>query len=119
MQLLQERARLDAERVDERLATQPIRLERLRLSARPVEREHQLAAEALPQRMLADERLEIADELAVTAEGELGLCALLLEREPELLQPTDLALCERLVRKLRQRLAAPERKRVAQEPRPA
>src|SRR6185437_16779427 len=62
------------------------------------------------------ERLEVADELGVPAERELGLRPLLDERQPQLVQPRDLALRERLVRELGERLAAPERERLAVEP---
>ena len=41
--------------------------------------------------MLGDERLELADELGVTAEREIGLDPLLERGEPQLLQPGDLA----------------------------
>ncbi len=43
--------RVDAELLDERLPCLAVRLERLGLTSRAVEREHQLAAQALPQRV--------------------------------------------------------------------
>ena len=55
----------------------PVGRERLGLPAAAVKREHQLRAEALAQRMLGDERLELADHLGVTTEREVGLDALL------------------------------------------
>ena len=51
---------LDAELVDERWRACPVRLERLGLPARPVEREHQQSARALAQRVLRHERLRFA-----------------------------------------------------------
>ena len=48
-------------------------------------------------------------------ERELGFRALLDEREPELLEPRDLLLRERLVAELCERLAAPERERLAEQ----
>ena len=66
------------------VAAGPVDLERVGLAARAVEREHQLAAQPLAQRVLVDERFELADELRVAAERELGLGALLDEREPQL-----------------------------------
>ena len=62
MQALQLAARLDPELVDELSASVLVDLERLRLTVRPIEREHQLRAEAFPERMLRDEGLELADQ---------------------------------------------------------
>ena len=59
----------------------PVDLERFRLPARAVEREHQQRGRALLVRMLGDERLELADELRVTPELELGVDALDLRRQ--------------------------------------
>ncbi len=59
---------IDAELVDERLAGPAVGVERIRLPAAPVEREHQQADGPLPQRMLGDERLELADHLGRAAE---------------------------------------------------
>ena len=45
--------------------------------SRAVEGEHQLGAEALPKRVLADQQLELGDELGARAEREIRLDALL------------------------------------------
>ena len=50
-----------------------VRLHGLCLPAGAVEGEHQLRAELIAQGMLRDEPLELADERAVFAEGEIGL----------------------------------------------
>ena len=115
----QERARLEAELFDEELAPFPVGLERLRLPARAVEREHQLRPQPLAQRIRADEPLELGHELGVLADRELRLGALLEEGEAELVEPRDLLLRERLVAELGQRLAAPEGERLVEERRPA
>ena len=73
----QERARLEAELLDEQLPSLAVDLERLRLPAGAVEREHQLRPQPLAQRMRADERLELGDELGVRADRELRLGPLL------------------------------------------
>ena len=65
-------ARLDPELVDEQPPPGGERLERLRLAARAVQREHQLAAQALAQRMLGDQRLELGDHLAVLDRSRAG-----------------------------------------------
>ena len=72
MQLAQPVAGLDAELLDERAPRLLVGLERLRLAAGAVEAEHQLAPQPLPQRVLVDQRLELADELGVSAAGEVG-----------------------------------------------
>ena len=58
----------DPEFVDERAACGLVGVQRLRLAAAPVEGEHQLAAQALAQRVLGDERLELARQLGVAAQ---------------------------------------------------
>ena len=64
--------------------------------------------------MLEDQRLELSDQLAVAATREVGLDPLLERDEPQLLEPRDLRLGERLVRQVAQRGTAPERERPAQ-----
>ena len=59
--------RIDPELLVESLACALVRLERLGLPARPVQREHQLAVKPLPQGMLSDEALELRDEARVAA----------------------------------------------------
>src|SRR5581483_6028065 len=73
LQLLQRCTRLDPQLVDERAPGCLVRGERLGLAARPVEREHQLAAQALAEGVLGRERVELRDERGVAAEGEVGV----------------------------------------------
>ena len=54
---------IDAELVDERLAGAAVSVERIRLPAAPVEREHQEPDRPLAERMLGDEGLELTDHL--------------------------------------------------------
>ena len=58
-----------------------VHLERLGLASRPVEREHQLSPKALAQRMLFDERLELADQLLCGPQLEVRLDSLLDRRQ--------------------------------------
>ncbi len=111
-------ARLEPELV-ERGARGAVGLERLRLPARPVERQHQLPAQPLALRLLRDQDLELADELGVTAEREVGLDPLLERRQPQILQPPGLDPRERLLAELRQRRPAPQAERLAQQARRA
>ncbi len=89
-------------------------MQRLGLAVGAVEGEHELAPEPLPQRMPSDERLQLADELSVAAEREVGLDALFERRQLQLVQARDLALCERLVGEVGQGRAPPEGERPAQ-----
>ena len=72
-------------------AARPVRndLERLGLPAGAVERDHQLAAQTLVERMLRHELLELGHELGPSSELEFGLEALLRNREAQLAQPLD------------------------------
>src|SRR5262249_32410920 len=63
LELLEPATRLDAELLDEHAPSHLVRLQRVGLTAAAVEREHQLAAEPLPQGMSGDEQLELRDEL--------------------------------------------------------
>ena len=91
---MQRPAGLDPELLDQRPARVAVDVERLGLATRAVEREHELAAQALAQRVLGDQRLELADELGVAAERELGVDALLERRHAQLLEARDLRLGE-------------------------
>ena len=118
VELLQRAARFDPELVDEHAPALVVGLERVGLPAGAVQREHQLAAEPLTQRVGTHERLDIADDLAVPFELELRLEPLLGRNEPELLEPLRLAERERLELRVRERRAAPECKRLSQQARP-
>ena len=69
--------------------------------------------QALAERVLGDERLELADELAVRAGGELGLDRAFERAQPLLLEPPDRGRGERLVGDVGERRAAPQRERLA------
>src|SRR5206468_460725 len=70
--------------------------------------EHQLTAQPLPQWMLRGQRIQLRHNRLVASERELGLHALLDRREPEIVQPLDLLLGERVVGEVSQRRPAPE-----------
>src|SRR5262249_25496581 len=115
LELPERRPGLDAEIVDEGRARRLERRERVRLPARAVEREHQLPAQTLAQRMLLDELIELWNELAITAEGEVRLDPSLECADAQLLQPRDRRLRERLVRQFGNRRPAPEAERLAEQ----
>ena len=114
LELVQRRRRLDAELLHERLARPPVDVERLGLASRPVESAHQLATKTLAQRVVPHERLELREHCNVASERELRLEALLERCEPQLLEPSDCGLRERLVREIGQRRPTPQPERAAE-----
>ena len=87
--------------------------ERVGVAAGPVEREHRLPAQALAQRKPGDLGRQLADQLCVTARHQVRLDAVLEARQPQLVEAVALELREGLG-ELGERLAAPERQRLAQ-----
>ena len=75
--------------------------ERLCLSPRAIEREHELSAKALPQGVLLNERFEFRDKRCVATGSEVAFDPLLEAGEHELLQTGNLVLCEWLVGEIR------------------
>ena len=108
LELAQALARLDAELLDQPAAGVLVGLERLGLAVGAVEREHQLRAQVLPERVLLDQGLERRDHLGVAAERELRLDLELLGAGAQVRQARGFGLRERLVGEIRERLAAPE-----------
>ena len=105
--------RLDADLLDQRRPGVPVGLERLGLAAAAVQREHALRVQPLAQRVLGQQRVDLADELVVAAGGEVRVDRELGGGEPQLLEPADLRVGERLVGDVRERVAAEQRERLA------
>ena len=82
LEALQLRAGLDAELLDEARAGVLVDVERFRLPAGAVQREHELAAERLTERVRSHQGLELSDHVAVPPELEVRLDPLLLRDEP-------------------------------------
>ena len=115
---LELRAGFDPELLDERAARVAVRGERIGLPSRPVEREHQLRAQPLPQRMPRDERLQLGHEVGVDPELEIGGDPILEHAQPQILEPMDVVLREVLQLRVGKRRASPESKRLAEHDRP-
>ena len=113
LELAHPRRGLEPQLLRQRGAVLAVAGQRVGLPARPIEREHQLAAQALAQRMAAREPLELPDELVVAPEREVGIDAVLERDAVTLLQMRALDERERLG-ELRQRRTPPERERRAQ-----
>src|SRR5581483_3199149 len=77
-----------------------------------IERDHQLSAQPLLQRMLRDELLQFGHELGMLPELEIGLDPALDRQRAKLFQASDRGLGERLVDEVGERRPAPERKRL-------
>lgn len=111
VQLLEFGRRVHAVLLDQIAARPLVHLQRLRLSARPEQRGHQMAHQALPGGMLTHLTFQFRDHLRGPAQDETGLRAGLQGGEPDLLQPGAL-VGERLVSdELRVRGAAPQSER--------
>jgi hypothetical protein len=107
LELLQRLARLEAQLGREQAAALAVDVERLGLATGSVEREHELAAEPLLKRVLADERAQLADELRVPAQCQVGVDPVGERTEAELVEADALQL-NRLDRiEICQRLAPP------------
>lgn len=102
------RARVDAELVHEPGADAREGAQRFRLAPVTVEGQHQLRPQALAQRVLGDERLELGHEAGVPPERQFGVDAQLECHEAQLLESCDRALGERRVGEVRERHAAPQ-----------
>ena len=116
LEMLESVARLESQFVDEQPPSLPEHLEGLGLPARPVERKHQLPAEVLAQRVLANECLQFGHESGVLPQGEVGIDSGFEGTETQPLQPAPLSLQHRSVGEVCERRAAPERESL---PKPA
>ena len=100
--------RLHAEGVDQRGPGLAVDLERLDLPARAIEGEHEQLPEPLAQRLRRGELRQLPDHVGVTPERELRLESPLQRPQPQLVEPRDGALGERLSGQVGQRVPAPE-----------
>ena len=92
----------------------PGRRQRLALAPGAIQREHELPAQPLAQRLGRHQPLQLAHELATAAHRQIGLDAILDRRRAQVLQARDLGRRERLERHVGQRRPAPLRQRRAQ-----
>ena len=104
---------LDADVVDQPLPRRDVGLERLGLSARPVQGQHPLRVQALPQRVVFQQSVELGQGLLVAPGGEVVVDRELGRPEPERLEPADLGRRERLLGDVGERGAAPQGERLA------
>ena len=99
---------LDPQLLDQQPAPLAHHLERLRLPAAAIQRQHQVRPQPLSQRMLGHQRPRRSDQVGVAPAGELGAYPLLDRLDAQLLEAVDLALCEVFEAVIGQRRPAPE-----------
>jgi hypothetical protein len=114
LELLKRPPRLEPEPLDQFAASIPIGLQRAGLAPAAVQREHQLAAQPLAQRMLANERLKLAHQPRVLPRRKIRVDPVLQRGQARFLQPRDLSLRKRLVGEIRKRRTPPHPQRLAQ-----
>ena len=88
---------VDAELAGEQVAGTPVGGERLGLPAAAIQRQHELAVQPLPQRMLGDQVLQLAGERVVPAKRQVSIDPRLQRGEPEFFQAGCLGPDERVV----------------------
>ena len=87
LEIANHRRRLQAELFAQSVPVLVRGAQRFGLPARPVQREHQLAAEALAQRMVHKQRFELSHDLIVVADRQLGFDLRLGRDDPQLVEP--------------------------------
>jgi hypothetical protein len=113
LQPLQRLARLEPKLVIQQLARLSIDLERVRLPARAVQGEHQLAAQTLLKWVRFDQGLELGDNLGGAPQREIGLDPLHHSPQPQFLEPPYLCLRKLERRQVGKCRSAPESERLA------
>ena len=100
-------ARVDAELTGQQVADPSVGGQRVGLQAGPVQRQHELAVQPLPQRMLRGQLLQLGGQRVVPAQRQVRVDPGLGRGQPQLLQPGRLRPGERVVGQVGQHSAAP------------
>ncbi len=114
MDLAQIGARLGAELLDEQHPGAPVEVQGLRLPARTEQRQHQLAHQGLPQRVLPHQPHQLRHELGVPQQRQLRVEPQLHGLQPQFFEVAALHIAQRPRRDVRQRLLTPQGERLAQ-----
>ena len=114
-ELLECRAGLDAELLDENRACRAVDAERFVLATRAVQGKHQLRLRSFGKRLLGDHPSKFGDHELVPAEGEIGIDPIAERRPAELVEP--LRLVPELARSADagQRRPSPESESITQQ----
>ena len=116
MQVLQRFPGVDTELTGEQVTRPPVGGERFGLPAAPVQRQHELAVQPLPQRILVGQLLQLGGERVVPAKRQIRIDPRLQRGEPQFLQAGCLRPDERVVGQVGQHATAPQPQRLAQRP---
>ena len=116
VQAPQRLAGVDAELTREQVADPPVGGQRVALPAAPVQRQHQLAVQPLPQRMLCGQLVQLGGQRVVPAQRQVRVDPGLDRGQPQLLQPGRLRPGERVIGQVGQHLAPPQAQRLPQRP---
>ena len=114
LQLPEPRPRLEPQLVVQHPPPRAVGLQRVRLPAAAVEREHQLGPQPFAHRVPQHLQLQLGHQRAVPAQREVGVDAVLDGAQPQLVQPGGLGPGERRVRHVGERRALPQLQRAAQ-----
>ena len=104
---------LDADSLHQRRAGLPVGLKCLRLPAGAIQRQHPPPVQLLAQRMLGHQPVELTEHLLVKSSRQIGVDRLLGRAQAPLPQPTNLRGGERFFGDVGERLATPQRERLA------
>lgn len=115
MQATQLRPGADAQLVGKHPPRALVGLERIRLTAAAVQRQHQQRPIPLPQRILVGQRPQLGHHLGMAAELEVGLDAALQGAQALLDQRQNHVALQQLRRHIRQRHPTPQRQRLPQQ----
>ena len=102
-ELLQLRSRIDSELLHQDVASSAIRLERIRLPPRSVEREYVLRPEPFAIRLLGDRPFELGYQVVVPSERELRVVEKLERVDTAVVESRRLGLGDRLATQVGQR----------------
>ena len=111
LQTLELLAGVQSELVDERVAGALVLGQRVGLPPAPIQREHELAAQPLAVGVLGDQRRQLARQIGVAAEREVGVDARLHRAQPQILQPGRLRPGGRRIGQLAERRPTPQAQR--------
>ena len=114
MQPAQLRPWVDAELLDQDRSGPLVGQQRIGLPTRAVQGQQQLGPQPLPQRLLADQPLQLGHQLSVPPQPQVGLEAILHRAQPQLAQPVGLGRGDVAVSELLERLAPPQPQRLPQ-----
>ena len=114
MEAAQLGSRFDPDLPYEHLARLAVGLERVGLAPGAISREHLLATQTLPQRVLSDKPVELGDKLVMPAEREVSVDAILDRHQPPLVQARGVIDDCRLVGEVAERGSAPQRQCLVQ-----